>query len=59
MVRALVGTLLEVGRGKITPAEFRRVLESGERAQAGRTAPARGLCLMRIRYDAPAPISSP
>ena len=59
MVRALVGTLLEVGRGKITPAEFRRVLESGERAQAGRTAPARGLCLMRIRYDVPAPISSP
>ena len=59
MVRALVGTLLEVGRGKITVAEFRRVLESGERAQAGRTAPARGLCLLRIRYDAPAPISSP
>ncbi len=59
MVRALVGTLVEVGRGKMTPAEFGRVLESGERAQAGRTAPARGLCLMRIRYDAPAPISSP
>jgi tRNA pseudouridine38-40 synthase len=59
MVRALVGTLLDVGRGKMTPAEFRRVLESGQRAQAGRTAPARGLCLMRIRYDAPAPISSP
>jgi tRNA pseudouridine38-40 synthase len=59
MVRALVGTLLEVGRGKMTVAEFRRVLESGERAQAGRTAPPQGLCLMRIRYDAPAPISSP
>ncbi len=59
MVRALAGTLLDVGRGKMTPAEFRRVLESGQRAQAGRTAPARGLCLMRIRYDAPAPISSP
>jgi len=59
MVRALVGTLLDVGRGKMTPAEFRRVLESGQRSQAGRTAPARGLCLMRIRYDAPAPISSP
>jgi tRNA pseudouridine38-40 synthase len=59
MVRALVGTLLEVGRGKITPAEFHRVLESGERTQAGRTAPASGLCLMRVRYDAPAPISSP
>jgi tRNA pseudouridine38-40 synthase len=59
MVRALVGTLLEVGRRKMTPEEFRRVLESGERAQAGRTAPARGLCLMRVRYEAPAPISSP
>ena len=59
MVRALVGTLVDVGRGKMTPEEFRAVLESGQRARAGRTAPARGLCLMRIRYDAPAPVSSP
>ena len=55
----------EVHARPFTPVEAPcRVLHfafdtSGERAQAGRTAPARGLCLMRIRYDAPAPISSP
>jgi tRNA pseudouridine38-40 synthase len=53
MVRALVGTLVEVGRGKISPAEFGRILESKDRTRAGRTAPAQGLCLMRVDYEPP------
>ena len=57
MVRALVGTLVEVGRGKITAEEFKKILESRDRTLAGRTAPARGLCLMCVRYDATAPVS--
>lgn len=50
MVRALVGTMVDVGRGKITPAQFGRILESKDRTTAGRTAPAQGLCLMRVDY---------
>ena len=51
MVRIMVGTLLEVGCGRMTVEEVRRVLESKERCKAGPTAPARGLCLMRVDYD--------
>jgi tRNA pseudouridine38-40 synthase len=58
MVRALVGTLVDVGRGKITPAQFGRILESKDRTLAGRTAPAQGLCLVRVDYD-PALIVTP
>jgi len=50
MVRAIVGTLLLVGHGKVSPSRFRSVLESGARDQAGPTAPARGLCLMQVTY---------
>ena len=52
MVRALVGTLVDVGREKISVSEFRQILDSGDRTLAGRTAPARGLCLMCVRYPA-------
>lgn len=48
MVRNLVGTLVEVGRGRMTPAQVRRVLRSRDRTQAGPTAPAEGLYLDRI-----------
>ena len=51
MVRIMVGTLLEVGCGRMTVEEVRRVLESKERCKAGPTAPAQGLCLMRVDYD--------
>ena len=51
MVRNMVGTVVEVGKGKLTPEDFRRVLVGCDRRQAGMTAPARGLCLMRVNYD--------
>ena len=50
MVRAIVGSLVEVGRGKISVEQFRKVLESKERSKAGPTAPARGLFLKEVKY---------
>ena len=50
MVRNLVGTLVEVGRGRWRAGEMAGLLESGDRSRAGPTAPARGLCLVRIDY---------
>lgn len=50
MVRAMVGTLVEVGQGKRTAAEMRTVLAARARAAAGRTAPAHGLYLVRVDY---------
>lgn len=50
MVRAVVGTLLEVGRGKMDLAEFRTIVEGGKRTQAGESVPAQGLHLTRILY---------
>lgn len=51
MVRILTGTLLEVGMGRRTPEEMPALLEAKERAQAGFTAPAKGLCLMEVCYE--------
>jgi len=50
MVRNIAGTLIEVGRGKLAPADVLRVLEARNRTLAGPTAPARGLCLMKVEY---------
>jgi tRNA pseudouridine38-40 synthase len=50
MVRAIVGTLLWVGRGKIGVERFGEVVRSKDRAMAGPSAPARGLCLTRVAY---------
>lgn len=50
MVRNIVGTLVDVGLGKITAADFKRILDSRDRAQAGVTAPARGLTLVKVSY---------
>lgn len=50
MVRNIVGTLIEVGRGRLAPQEIVRILEARDRTLAGPTAPARGLCLMKVEY---------
>jgi tRNA pseudouridine38-40 synthase len=50
MVRAIVGTLVEVGKGKMSAMEFQKVLESKERKKAGPTAPAQGLFLKEVKY---------
>ena len=52
MVRNLVGTLVEVGQGRRPADDVRKVLESLDRARAGATAPAHGLCLRRVVYPA-------
>ncbi len=53
MVRNMVGTLLDVGRGKRVPECVERALASGDRDQVGPTAPARGLYLLRVLYVEP------
>lgn len=50
MVRILVGTMLEIGSGKRLASDMRKAIESGDRSAAGATAPAHGLCLMRVVY---------
>jgi len=50
MVRAIVGTLVEVGRGKISAERFRTILDSKDRTKAGATAPAHGLFLKEVKY---------
>jgi tRNA pseudouridine38-40 synthase len=50
MVRNIVGTLLDVGLGKITPDDFNNILLSKDRNLAGVTAPAHGLFLMQVNY---------
>ncbi len=50
MVRNMVGTLIEVGRGKLQPDDMLRILEARDRTHAGPTAPAHGLCLMKVEY---------
>jgi tRNA pseudouridine38-40 synthase len=50
MVRNIVGTLVEVARGKRQPAEMREIIDSRDRNIAGATAPACGLFLKEVRY---------
>jgi tRNA pseudouridine38-40 synthase len=51
MVRIMVGTLLEVGYGRMSLSEVKDVLTTTERKKAGPTAPAQGLCLISVDYD--------
>lgn len=50
MVRALVGTLLDVGMGKLTVTNFVSIIESQDRKKAGRAVPAHGLYLTKVAY---------
>jgi tRNA pseudouridine38-40 synthase len=50
MVRAIVGTLLDVGRGKISLEEFKAIIEAKDRSEAGLSVPAHGLYLVKIEY---------
>jgi len=52
MVRAIVGTLLEVGKGKLSQDAFMEVIASCDRSRAGKSAPACGLYLARVDYPA-------
>jgi tRNA pseudouridine38-40 synthase len=50
MVRNIAGTLIDVGQGRRAPEEVAQILESCDRARAGATAAAHGLCLERVTY---------
>jgi tRNA pseudouridine38-40 synthase len=50
MVRNLVGTLVEVGKGQLLPADFWDILAAKDRRKAGMTAPAHGLYLVTVNY---------
>jgi len=50
MVRNIMGTLVEVGRGRISPDEVKQILEARDRRAAGPTAPPQGLYLMHVEY---------
>ena len=51
MVRIIVGTLLEVGRGFWEPQQVQTILEGRDRKSAGPTAPPEGLCLIKVDYE--------
>ncbi len=53
MVRNIVGTLIDVGRGKIMPSDIPVIFEAKDRRKAGQTAPARGLTLEEVMYGEP------
>ncbi|MHB8121748.1 MAG: tRNA pseudouridine(38-40) synthase TruA [Desulfuromonadaceae bacterium] len=50
MVRVMVGTLVDIGKGRFTPSDIERLLQEGDRKEAGSTAPACGLCLIQVVY---------
>ena len=51
MVRAIVGTMINIGTGKISIADFEKIIESKDRNQAGFSVPAHGLYLTKIEYE--------
>lgn len=50
MVRSIVGTMIDIGSGKISTADFTKIIESKDRGQAGFSVPAHGLFLTKIEY---------
>ena len=59
MVRNMVGTLLEIARGKRAPETIPEILETRDRRLAAATAPARGLCLWDVEYPSDVPVDAP
>jgi tRNA pseudouridine38-40 synthase len=53
MVRAVVGTLVDLGQGKITTGELRRIIDGKDRSLAGESVPAKGLFLTKVKYPPP------
>lgn len=51
MVRAIVGTLVEIGNGKMQPDDLRKIIEDKNRNSAGTSAPAQGLFLVDVGYE--------
>ena len=51
MVRAIVGTLIDVGTKKITITDFKKIIDSKNRSNAGTSVPAKGLFLTKVAYD--------
>jgi tRNA pseudouridine38-40 synthase len=51
MVRKMVGTLLDVGRGKLTPADIDRLYELKDRSKSGPTVPPQGLCMVSVEHE--------
>ncbi|MFA5164142.1 MAG: tRNA pseudouridine(38-40) synthase TruA [Candidatus Omnitrophota bacterium] len=50
MVRNIAGTLIDIGRGRISEGSMRGILKAKDRKAAGETAPSRGLCLIEVKY---------
>ncbi|MEW6095983.1 MAG: tRNA pseudouridine(38-40) synthase TruA [bacterium] len=50
MIRTIVGTLIDVGRGKLTPVDVKHILDSKDRTKASPVVPPQGLCLMEVGY---------
>lgn len=50
MVRNIAGTLIDIGRGRLPAGSMASILKAKERRLAGETAPAKGLCLMEVKY---------
>ena len=52
MIRTIIGTLIEVGKGKIAPSEIKEIIASKKRENAGATAPPQGLFMVKVNYSA-------
>jgi len=51
MVRAIVGTMVEIGNGKLEPDALRQIIDDKNRNSAGTSAPPQGLFLVEVGYD--------
>src|SRR4029077_20213283 len=51
MVRKMVGTLLDVGRGRLQPADIEKLFALRDRSRSGPTVPPQGLCMVKVEHD--------